>query len=370
MNFDFSDDQKMLKETAANFLKEHAPLALCRAVLESDQSYSAELWKKAADLGWQATAIPEEYGGYGFGQLELAVLAEEVGYALAPIPFASSMCLATDAILMAGSEEQKKRLLPKLASGESIATFALAERPGQNDGGASTTKLEGDTLTGSKAPVLDGDVADIAVVLADSGKGLSLAIVELSASGVTRSKLECIDPSRSIAKIDFANAPAELLGDEGQGGRFADALLDRAAVLMAFEQVGGATRALEITKQYTLERYAFGRPIGSFQSLKHRMADRYCDIEIGRSNSYYGAWALENNDPELAVAACLARVAACEAFDQMGVDMIQLHGGVGFTWEFDCHLFYRRSKLLSSALGSASSWKRKLVRRVSGQEAA
>ena len=127
MNFDFSDDQKMLKETAANFLKEHAPLALCRAVLESDQSYSAELWKKAAELGWQATAIPEEFGGYGFGQLELAVLAEEVGYALAPIPFASSMCLATDAIVMAGSEEQKKRLLPKLASGESIGTFALAE---------------------------------------------------------------------------------------------------------------------------------------------------------------------------------------------------------------------------------------------------
>jgi acyl-CoA dehydrogenase len=370
MNFDFSDDQKMLKETAANFLKEHAPLALCRAVLESDDSYSAELWKKAAQLGWQGTAIPEEYGGYGFGQAELAMLSEEIGYALAPIPFSSSVCLATDAILMAGSEDQKKRLLPKLASGETIGTFAIGEGPGQNDTLRAATKLEGDSITGTKLPVIDGDIADFAVVLADSGNGLSLALVELTASGVTRTKLECIDPSRSIAQLDFAGAPAEPLGTSGEGGRLADALLDRAAVLMAFEQIGAATHALEITKQYSLERYAFGRPIGSFQALKHRMADRYCDIEIGRSNSYYGAWALENNDPELAVAACLSRVAASEAFDQMGVDMIQLHGGVGFTWEFDCHLFYRRSKLLSSALGSTASWKRKLIRRVSAQEAA
>ncbi len=370
MNFDFSDDQKLLKETASNFLKEHAPLALCRAVLESDDSYSAELWKKAAQLGWQATAIPEEYGGYGFGQLELAVIAEEVGYALAPIPFASSVCFATDAIVLAGSDEQKKRLLPKLASGDSIATFALTESPGQNGGEKSKTKLDGDSITGTKLPVLDGDVADVVVVLADCGAGPTLALVELDASGVERTKLECIDPSRSVARLDFTNTPAEALGKPGEGGRLAETLLDRAAVLMAFEQVGAATRALEITKQYTMERYAFGRPIASFQSLKHRMADRYCDIEIARSNSYYGAWALENNDRELAVSACLARVAASEAFDQMGVDMIQLHGGVGFTWEFDCHLFYRRSKLLSSALGSTASWKRKLIRRVSGQEAA
>jgi acyl-CoA dehydrogenase len=370
MNFDFSDDQKLLKDTASSFLKEHSPLALCRAVLESDDSYSSELWKKAAGLGWQATAIPEEYGGYGFGQLELAMISEEVGYALAPIPFASSVCFASDALVIAGSEEQKKRWLPKLASGEAIGTFALAEGPGDNGSGTSATKLDADSLTGTKVPVLDGDYADIAVVLAESSNGPTLALVELAAAGVERTKLECIDPSRSVARLDFTNSPAEPLGAPGEGGKLAEALLDRAAVLMAFEQIGSATRALEITKKYTLERYAFGRPIGSFQALKHRMADRYCDIEIGRSNSYYGAWALENDDPELAVSACLARVAASEALDQMGIDMIQLHGGVGFTWEFDCHLFYRRSKLLSSALGSTASWKRKLIRRVSAQEAA
>jgi len=370
MNFDFSDEQKMLKETAAGFLKEHAPLTLCRAVLESDQSFSTELWQQAARLGWQATAIPEEYGGAGFGHLELAVLAEEVGYSLAPIPFSSSVCLATEAILMAGSDAQKKHYLPRLAEGKTIGTFALSERPGQNDQAGVETRFESDSLTGLKNAVLDGDVADFAIVVARAKNGVQLAIADLTASGVTRTPIESIDPSRSVAQIGFSDAPAEPLGSAADGARLVDRLLDRAAVLMAFEQVGGATRALEITRQYALERYAFGRPIASFQAIKHRLADRWCDIELARSNSYYGAWALEHDNDELAVAACLSRIAASEAFDQMGVDMVQLHGGVGFTWEFDCHLFYRRSKLLSSALGSTRSWKHKLVDRIGGKEAA
>jgi acyl-CoA dehydrogenase len=370
MNFDFSDDQKMLKETASGFLKEHAPLSLCRAVLESDDSYSAELWKKAAELGWQGTSIPEEYGGYGFGHLELAMIAEEVGYALAPIPFSSSVYLATEALLLAGSEAQKKAWLPKLASGEAIGTFAVSERIGQNGLDGIRTKLASNAVTGTKIPVSDGDIADFAVVVADSADGPSLAVVELNAPGVARERLQSIDPSRSVAKIVFDDAAAELLGEAGQGAALAERLLNRAAVLMAFEQVGGAQRALEVTKQYVLERYAFGRPIGSFQALKHTLADRWCDIELARSNSYYGAWALEHDNVELPVAACVARVAASDAFDRMGVDMIQLHGGVGFTWEFDCHLFYRRSKLLSSVLGSTASWKHKLIDRMRAKEAA
>ena len=370
MNFDFTDDQKMLKETAAGFLKEHCPLELCRAVLESDQAYSAELWKKAAELGWQATTIPEEYGGAGFGRLELAVMAEELGRALAPIPFSSSVYLATEALLLAGSDQQKKHYLPKLAAGESIGTFAFSERLGQNGLERIETTLKGDSISGTKMPVGDGDVADFAVVVATTDAGPALAIVDLTATGVTRSSLESFDPTRSMARIELADAPAELLGEAGKGAELADRVMNRAAVLMAFEQVGSASRALEITHEYVLERFAFGRPIGSFQAIKHTLADRWCDIEIARSNAYYGAWALEHDNDELPVAACLSRVAASEAFDRMSVDMIQLHGGVGFTWEFDCHMFYRRSKLLSTALGNTASWKHKLVDRAAEQEAA
>jgi len=370
MNFDFSDDQKLLKETAAGFLKENAPLALCRRVMESNEPYSAKLWKHAAQLGWQATAIPEEYGGAGFGHLELAVLAEEIGYALAPIPFASSVCLATEAILLAGSDAQKKHYLPRLAEGKVIGAFALSERVGQNGQAGVATRFEGDSLTGVKNAVLDGNAADFAVIAAQGSEGIRLAIVDLTAPGITRTPLQSIDPSRPVTEIGFSDTPAEPLGSASDGDRLIDRLLDRAAVLTAFEQLGGATRALEITRQYTLERYAFGRPVASFQAIKHCLADRWCDIELARSNSYYGAWALEHDDDELAVAACLARIAASEAFDQMSVDMIQLHGGVGFTWEFDCHLFYRRSKLLSSVLGSTRSWKHRLVDRIGTKEAA
>ncbi len=370
MNFDFSDDQKMLKEIAASFLKDNAPTDLARAILESDQPYSEELWKQAAQLGWQATAIPEQYGGAGFGHLELAMLAEELGAALAPIPFASSVYLATEAIVLAGSDEQKNTWLPKLAAGDAIGCFALAEKAGRSSIERVETRLDGGTITGTKVPVLDGDVADVAVVVATSEAGPTLALVDLSASGVGREALTSFDPSRSTARIEFAGAAAEPLGEPGQGQALATKLLDRAAVLVAFEQIGGAARALEITRQYTLERYAFGRPIGSFQALKHCMADRWCDIELARSNAYYGAWALSNDSDELGVAACLARVSASEAFDRTTVDMIQLHGGVGFTWEFDCHLFYRRAKLLSSMLGTVSTWKNELIRRVADEEAA
>ena len=370
MNFDFSDDQKMLKETAAGFLKEHAPLTLCRAVLESDQSYSADLWKKVAQLGWQGTTIPEEYGGAGFGRLELAVMAEELGGALAPIPFSSSVYLATEALLLAGSDQQKKHYLPKLATGDAIGTFAFSERVGQNDLARIETKLAGDALTGKKLPVADGDVADFAVVVATSDAGPTLAIVDLAGAGVKRTRLESFDPSRSMAAVELSDAPAEPLGKPGEGAAIAARVLDRAAVLMAFEQIGSASRAFDLTKEYTLERYAFGRPVASFQAVKHTLADRWCDIELARSNSYYGAFALEHDENELPVAACLSRVAASEAFDNIGVDMIQLHGGVGFTWEFDCHMFYRRSKLLSTALGNTASWKHRLVDRFAAMEAA
>jgi alkylation response protein AidB-like acyl-CoA dehydrogenase len=370
VNFDFSEDQKLLQKTARDFLEEHSPLSVCRAVLESDQLYARDLWKSAAELGWLGTSIPEEYGGAGFGYLELAVIAEEVGRALAPIPFSSSVYLATEALLLAGSPEQRQRYLPQLAAGESIGTLALSEKPGQNATEGVETRFENGRLTGTKQFVPDGSVADFAVVAARTGQGVSLVLADLGGDGVEAQALSSFDPSRSSARLCFDGAPAERLGGEGEGVALAEQLLDRAAVLMAFEQLGGAARAFEITKDFTLGRYAFGRPIASFQVLKHRLADLWCDIELTRSNCYYGAWALSNDDLELGVAACIARIAACDTFSSSSEEMIQMHGGVGYTWEYDCHLFYRRARWLSAALGNPSSWKHRLIDRLRARPAA
>jgi alkylation response protein AidB-like acyl-CoA dehydrogenase len=370
MNFDFSEDQKFIQHTAREYLAGHAGLDVCRAVLESDASHDAELWKGIAEMGWLGTAVPEALGGAGMGHLELVLIAEEIGRALAPVPFSSSVYLATEALLRYGSEEQQQKYLPRLASGELIGTFALAEGPGDLDGGALRTELAGGKLSGTKLPVPDGDVAGLAVVLARDGSGSSLALVDLEADGVTRAGVGSIDPSRSLARIEFAGAAAQSLGEPGRGAEAASALLDRAAVMMAFEQIGGAQRALEITKDFTMGRYAFGRPVASFQALKHRFADLYAAIELARSNAFYAAWALSTDDDELAVAAAAARVAACDAFQLAGEEMVQMHGGVGFTWEYDCHLFYRRAQYTGFVLGGASEWREKLVRRLEARHAA
>jgi acyl-CoA dehydrogenase len=368
MNFDFSEDQKLLQQTARDYLEEHAPLALCREVLETDTPYAKALWKGAAEMGWLGAAIPEEYGGAGFGHLELAVIAEEVGRALAPIPFGSSVYLASEALLCAGSDEQKQRWLPKLASGEAIGTLALVEKPGHNAVEGVEARFADGALAGSKGPVLDGDVADFAIVAAQGEGGIDLAIVELGGKGVERTPVTTFDPSRSAANITFAGAPAERLGEAGAGASLVSHILDRAAVLAAFEQLGSAERAFAITKDFIEGRYAFGRPVASFQAIKHRMADLWCEIQLARSNAYYGAWALSNGEPELDVAACISRVQATTAFDQTTMEMVEFHGGVGFTWEYDCHLFYRRAKLLGAWLGTAASWRDKLVDRVEARE--
>ena len=303
MNFDFSDDQKLLQQTARDFLAEHSPLSVCREILEGEKPYADNLWNQAAEMGWQGAVIPEEYGGAGFGHLELAMIAEEVGRALAPIPFSSSVYFATEAILKAGSDEQKQKYLPALASGQSIGTFALTEGAGQNDVESVAAKVSGGQLSGTKFPVADGDIANFAVVAAQGDQGLSLYLVDLKAEGVERSALTSFDPSRSMARIDFSGAPAELLGEDGGGAELTEQILDRAAVLMAFEQLGAAQSCFDTTRQFTTERYAFGRPVASFQGIKHRLADLWCELELARSNAYYGAWALSNEEEELTLAA-------------------------------------------------------------------
>ncbi len=367
MNFEFSEDQKFVQHTARDYLDEHASLDVCRAALESPRPFDEELWKGVAEMGWLGAAVPENYGGAGLGRLELALIAEEIGRALAPIPFAGSVYLATEALLLAGTDAQKERYLPRLVSGDLVGSFAVSEGVGEPNLASPSVSFDGASLNGTKQPVLDGVASNVAIVVAREGSGTSLAIVELDADGVTRTPLDSFDPSRPLARFDFSGAPAERLGEAGQGDALASAVMDRAAVLLGFEQVGGAHRALEMTKEFTLGRYAFGRPVASFQALKHRMAEWYGAVELARSNSYYGAWALHHENDELPIGACIARVAACEAFDLAGEEMIQMHGGVGFTWEYDCHLFYKRSKLLSLSLGSATYWRELLMQRLEGR---
>jgi alkylation response protein AidB-like acyl-CoA dehydrogenase len=371
MNLEFSEDQKFVQQTARDFLAERCGLDVCRRVLESpDVSYDPELWKGAAEMGWLGAVVPEELGGAGLGHLELVLIAQEIGRALAPIPFASSVYLATEALLLAGSDEQKKRYLPRLAAGDLIGTFAFAEGAAGLDAASLSTRFERGSLHGEKLPVLDGDVAGLAVVVARDGGAPVLALVELDGEGVTRTPLASFDPSRSQARVAFDGAPAELLGAAGDAERTLSTLLDRAAVLVGFEQLGGAERCLELTREQALSRYAFGRPVGSFQAIKHRLADLFATIELARSNGYYAAWALSSGSDELELAACTLRASASDAFDLAAQDTIQIHGGVGFTWEYDCHLFYRRAKLLGAMLDTATAWRERLVARLEARDAA
>ncbi|MFN3232474.1 MAG: acyl-CoA dehydrogenase family protein [Alphaproteobacteria bacterium] len=369
MNFEFSDDQKMLKDQARRYLDDNCSSKEVRRILDGDEPYHPELWKGVAEMGWLGASIPEEYDGLGLGYLELCVIAEELGRAVAPIPFSSTVYLFAEALLIAGSEEQKKKYLPQVATGEIIGTLAVSEGPGAVTPKSINLSAGGGNLTGTKLPVPDGDVADFAVVAANTGGGnsegdISLFIVDMKAAGVTAENVETVDPTRSQAKVTFDGAAAEPLGGTGEGWAIIDKIYDRAAVLFGFEQVGGSQAALEMARDYALERYAFGRQIGSFQAIKHKLADMYVATELARSNSYYGAWALSTDAPELAVAAATARVSATEAYHECSKENIQVHGGMGFTWEFDCHLHYRRSKVLALALGSLPRWKDRLITRL------
>ena len=360
VNFDFSSDQKSLREQARKFLAEHASSTRVRRILEGAAPYDAELWRGMGEMGWMGTAIPEAHGGAGFGYLELCVIAEELGRSLGPTPFSSTIYLAAEALLLAGSEAQKKRWLPRIAQGEAIGCFGLAEGAQVATAANIATGADGGTVSGMKIPVADGDVADFAVVVAGAG----LYLVDLNGPGVTRTPVMTVDPTRSHARIVFERAAAEPLGAAGAGWPLVERLLDRAAVLVGFEQLGGAQAALDMAREYALGRFAFGRQIASFQAIKHKLADMYVGIELARSNAYYGAWALSKDAPELPVAAAATRVAATEAYYHAAKENIQVHGGMGFTWEFDCHLHYRRAKLTGLMLGSARRWKDLLVARL------
>jgi alkylation response protein AidB-like acyl-CoA dehydrogenase len=361
MNFDFSDDMKQLRDHARKFLTEHCPPKTARQVLEGAAPYDRPLWQKLAEMGWLGAAVPEEFGGAGLGYEGLCVLAEELGQALAPVPFASSVYLATEAIVLAGTEAQRRAQLPVLAAGTRIGCFALAEGLGNPSPKRLASSVAGGKLSGTKWPIADGGIADLAVVAALENGKPGLFLVDLNGAGVARETVDTVDPSRNHAKLVFTKAPAERLNDAGDGWGLVRRLLDRAAILIAFEQIGGAQACLDMAKTHALERYAFGRPIGSFQAIKHKLADVYIATELARSNAYYGAWALATDAAELPLAAATARVAATQAFHLASKENIQTHGGMGFTWELDCHLYYRRSKHLALTLGSTPWWQDRLI---------
>jgi alkylation response protein AidB-like acyl-CoA dehydrogenase len=375
MNFDFSDEQKQLRDEARKFLAEKCPPKVVRTVLDGKEAYDRELWQGLADMGFLGVAIPEQFGGAGAGHLELCVVAEEMGRALAPVPFSSTVYLAAEAILLAGSEAQKQKWLSAIASGAVIGTLALFEGKGNPSPQAIKLSAVGGNLNGAKKPVPDGAIADFVIVAARSGSSgrdsdISLFLVDMKAEGVEARPLANIDPSRGQAELTFKNCKAEPLGPANEGWGILSQVLDHAAVLMAFEQVGGADRALEMGRDYALDRIAFGRPIGSFQAVKHLLADMYVSATLARSNCYYGAWALSTNASELPEAAAAARISATQAFQHCAKNNIQVHGGMGFTWEFDCHMYYRRANATALGLGSLSYWEDALIDRMRKKNAA
>ncbi|WP_416897172.1 MAG: acyl-CoA dehydrogenase family protein [Minwuia sp.] len=359
MNLDFSDEQKQLQDHIRRFLTDKCGSDVVRKVLDGDAPFDRELLQGLGELGVLGAAIPEEYGGSGMGPLELCLVAEELGRAVAPAPVSSSIYLAAGFLMEAGSEDQKKAWLPKMCTGETVGTFAHAEKPGRVTPRTVSASLDGGRLNGTKIAVNDGAGADMAVVSVREGDGFGLCIVDLNGEGVTREAMDSIDPSRKQARLVFDNAPAEKL-DAGNAGTI-EAVFDKAAIYIGFEQLGGADKALEAATEYAKERMAFGRQIGSFQAVKHMCADMYVSATLARSNAYWGAWAVSTGSSDLSVAAATVRVASTQAYQHCARNNIQVHGGMGFTWAFDCHLHYRRSNALALAIGAQSQWEDRLI---------
>ena len=370
MNFDFTDEQKFLKGEVRRFLDACCPITVARGVLDDDgRSFDLELWQTLAAMGWMGTTIPGKWGGTGLGHVELCAIAEELGRAVAPIPFASTVYVFAEAILAFGSDGQKEALLPRIARGEVVGCLAASEGPGCVAPEAMQTRVARGKLNGVKIPVMDGDIATHAIVAAQDETDTGLFIVDLAVNGVERETIGTLDPTRTAARLTFRAAACERLGAAGAGASLLSALLDRAAVPFAFEQVGGAGRCLEVACNYATTRHAFGRPIGSYQAIKHKLADIYVKNELARSNAYHGAWALAADAAELPEAAAAARIAGTQAYDFAARENLQTHGGIGFTWEADCHLHLRRARQLGLALGGLPVWRERLVRALESRNA-
>ncbi len=372
MDFDFSSDEKMVRDQVDRYLMDNCDNGVFRSVLEGEDAYSEEVWRGLVEMGVPGTAISEEYGGVGAGYSTLCLVAEQLGAYLAPTPFSSSIYLAAEAIQLFGTEDQKQTWLPRLAAGEVIGTLGVTESTEESTEENIQVSCSDNKLSGSKLIVPHAGAAQICVVVARDAVGVSMYLVDLSkaAASVSVTPIDTVDDTMNSCTVEFDNAPCELLGVSGHGWSQLNQVYDRAAVLIAFEQIGGARKTLDMAVAYAKGRFAFGRPIGSFQALKHMMADMYVALKLAESNCYYAAWALSTNSEELPLAAATARVSATQAYQLCARDNIQVHGGMGFTWEFDCHLYYRRSNYLTLMLGGLSTWEDKLINALPSGKAA
>jgi alkylation response protein AidB-like acyl-CoA dehydrogenase len=369
MNFGFSEEQEELRRLVRRFLEEKSPETEVRRLMATAEGYDEAVWRQMADqLGLQAMIIPEAYGGAGFSFVELEVVLEEMGAALLCAPYFSTVALATTALLSSKDESAMNKWLPSIAAGDTIATLAITEDSGRWELDAVTTsaKKSGDawTLSGHKSYVLDGHTAGLILVAARTGAGLSLFAVESGATGLTTTPLATMDQTRKQARLEFADAPATLIGRDGDAGPGLERTLQLAAVALAAEQVGGAQRVLDNAVDYAKNRMQFGRPIGSFQAIKHKCADMLLQVESAKSAAYYGAWAAATDDDELALAASLAKSYCSEAYFHCAAENIQIHGGIGFTWEHHAHLYFKRAKSSELLLGDPAYHRELLAQRL------
>jgi alkylation response protein AidB-like acyl-CoA dehydrogenase len=371
MRFGFSKEQDEFRASLRRALEARSPTKEVRRLMATDAGFDREGWRRLnQELGLTAIHIPEAYGGQGFGFGELGIVLEEMGRAVVCAPFFSTAVLASTALLNAGNEEQKKALLPSLADGSKTATLAFSEDSGGNDlaGVAMTATPSGAVwrLDGVKSFVLDGHTADLIVVLArqpgsNGEEGLSFFTVDGNASGLERRRLKTMDETRKLARLQFESVEARLLGDAGKAAAPFDKTMQQVLICLANEMVGGADRLREDALAYVKMRMQFGRSIASFQTTKNKAADMLVDVELAKSAAYYAAAALDEGDTDLPALASLAKASAAEAYLQTAIHAVQMHGGIGFTWDNDTHLWFKRAKSSEILFGDANEHREKMM---------
>ena len=369
MNFAFSEEQEQLRQIVNEFMTAKSPEAEVRRLMETESGYDEAVWQQMAEqMGLQGLIIPEEFGGSGYSYVELTVVLEEMGRRLLCAPFFSTVVLAANALIHSGDDAAKAALLPGIASGETIATLAFTEQNGRWDAEGITMPAtnEGGTwkLSGSKMYVLDGAIANVLIVAARTDAGVSLFSVQGDAAGLTRTALSTMDQTRKQAKVDFDGVEATLIGTDGGGWDVLSRVLDLAAVALAAEQVGGAQECLEMAVAYAKDRVQFGRPIGSFQAIKHKCADMLLEVESSKSAAYYAAWCAAELNDELPSVASLAKAYVSEAYFHTTAENIQIHGGIGFTWEHPAHLYFKRAKSSELLFGDPTYHRELLAQRI------
>jgi alkylation response protein AidB-like acyl-CoA dehydrogenase len=373
IQFAFTDEQEQFRSTLRRFLDDKSPTTEVRRLMATPEGYNPEVWRQLSEeLALPGIHIPEQYGGAGFGMVELCIVMEELGRSLLCAPYFSSAVLAANAILNAGTEQQKSSFLPDIAAGKRLATLAITELNGSWDPKEieliATPDADGYRLDGAKSYVVDGHVADLLVVAARVPKtagleGLGLFTLDAKAGGIERRLLESMDPTRKIARIDFRGAHANLLGNLNDGAAAITRTLDQAAVALANEMAGGAQALFDSAVDYSKLRVQFGRTIGSFQAIKHKCADLLLDVELAKSAAYYAAQAAAVDDPEWPALASLAKAAASDTYIRIAAECIQIHGGIGFTWDNDTHLWFKRAKSSEVFLGQPSYHRELLMQR-------